>query len=417
MKKEVLLYLLIFAFSTGTIFAQSYNDEKKKQLDYIKPGTTNFLMRGYSHAGFEYFDGNNSFISGTFAPILLWQQGEKILFESELEVEFEGDGVQFALEYANISYILNDYATLRVGNFLTPFGAFNDRLHPAWINKLSTAPLGMGHDPVGPTSEFGAELRGASSIGEAKMNYSLYLSNGAILEVHDEDTLKPPSTSINGLNFVDNNNEKAIGGRLGFLPFNNSALEVGLSAQYTSDISDRDSEYDGIASLNYAVDLSYVKNSISAIKGSIDLKAQWNQVNIDEFGIVLPDGDELIIKQENSAYYAQLAYRPSLSKSTFLSNLEFIGRYSGIDLTEPSEHDEGVEPVAMRNKNKILQIQNLITPEAGEEEGHQEADRTQWSFGVNYWISWRSAIKLSYQVTDNDIESISGVYIHYALGF
>ena len=210
MKKEVLLYVLfIFAFSTGTIFAQSYNDEEKKQLDYIKPGTTNFLMRGYSHAGFEAIDGNNSFISGAFAPIFLWQQGEKILFEGELEVEFEGDGAQFALEYANISYILNDYTTLRVGNFLTPFGAFNDRIHPAWINKLSTAPLGMGHDPVGPTSEFGVELRGASSIGEAKMNYSLYLSNGAVLEVNDEDTLKTPSTSINGLNFEDNNNEKA----------------------------------------------------------------------------------------------------------------------------------------------------------------------------------------------------------------
>ena len=68
MKKEVLLYVLfIFAFSTGTIFAQSYNDEEKKQLDYIKPGTTNFLMRGYSHAGFEAIDGNNSFISGAFA--------------------------------------------------------------------------------------------------------------------------------------------------------------------------------------------------------------------------------------------------------------------------------------------------------------------------------------------------------------
>ena len=257
----------------------------------------------------------------------------------------------------------------------------------------------MGHDPVGPTSEFGVELRGASSIGEAKMNYSLYLSNGAVLEVNDEDTLKTPSTSINGLNFEDNNNEKAIGGRFGFLPFNNSALEVGLSAQYTSDISDRDSEYDGIASLNYAVDVSYVKNSISAIKGSIDLKAQWNQANIDEFGIVLPDGDELIIKQENSAYYAQLAYRPSLSKSTFLSSLEFTGRYSGINLTEPpaDEHD-------------------IATPEVEEEE-HQEADRTQWAFGINYWISWRSAIKVSYQVTDSDEDSIPGFYLHYALGF
>jgi hypothetical protein len=409
MGKKLPLLVFILLLSAGPLLAQTYNEEAKDDLESLKPGSTNFLMRGYSHAGFESIDGNSSFVSGAFAPIFLWQQGDRILFESEMEIEFEGDGVQFALEYANISYILNDYLIFRAGNFLTPFGAFNERLHPAWINKMPNAPLGMGHDPVGPTSEFGAELRGGVPLGDTKINYSLYVSNGPILEVHAEDSLEPPTTNLNGLNFDDNNDDKAIGGRIGFLPFNNSALEVGVSGQYTSGIGDRDTKFEDVAALNYAFDLSVVKNSISAIKGNIDLKAQWNFVDIDDFHIELPDGDEQIINQENDAYYAQIAYRPALSKNNFLSKLEFVGRYSGIDLTEVEEHGE-------ESQLKLSGTSSLLLSPDEEEEVHAEGDRTQWAFGINYWISWRSALKFSYQVTNND-ETVPGFFIHYALGF
>lgn len=421
---QAFIFILIFTSAISLLNAQSYNDEVKKDLDYIKPGTTNFLMRGYSHSGYQSVDGNGSFVSGQFAPIMLWQHGDKVLFESEFEIEFEGDGVQFALEFANISYILNDYATLRVGNFLTPFGAFNDRIHPAWINKLSTAPLGMGHDPVGPTTEFGVELRGASDLGKSKINYSVYLSNGSILSVHDEDSTEAPSVSLTGLNFEDNNDEKALGGRFGFLPFNNSTLELGISAQYTSNIIGRESELGEIGALNYAFDMSYVKNSIASIKGNLDLKAQWNQANVDEFEVVLPDGDELIFKQETSAYYTQLAYRPSLVSSPFLSRLEFVARYSGIDLPEPAE-EHGDEEGAINSelvRSSSFLGKTVFTPEVGggeegEEEVHNEGDRTQIALGVNYWLSWRSVIKFTYQVTDSDEESVPGFYLHYALGF
>jgi hypothetical protein len=152
-----------------------------------------------------------------------------------------------------------------------------------------------------------------------------------------------------------------------------------------------------------------VKNSISAIKGNIDLKAQWNFVDIDDFHIELPDGDEQIINQENDAYYVQLAYRPALSRNNFLSKLEFVGRYSGIDLTEVEEHGE-------ESQLKLSGTSSLLLSPDEEEEVHAEGDRTQWAFGINYWISWRSALKFSYQVTNND-ETVPGFFIHYALGF
>ena len=422
-KIAFILLIPSIILSASTLYAQSYNDQELRSSGDLKPGSTSFLLRGYSHAGFQSIDGSNSFVSGQYAPILMWKQGDNILFESEMEIEFEGDGVQFALEYANISYILNDYAVLRVGNFLTPFGSFNDRLHPAWINKLSTAPLGMGHDPVGPTTEFGAELRGAAELGKSKFNYSVYLSNGSILAVHDEDSTTAPEVNVTGLNFEDNNNEKAIGGRFGFLPFNNSTLELGVSTQYTSNIAKPDFTYGSVGMLNYAFDLSYVQNSIQAVKGNIDIKAQWNQSNIDEFEVVLPDGDELIFDQKSSAYYAQLAYRPSLTNSPLLSKLEFVGRYSGLDLPkEPEEHgdEEGVSQLLKSNNN--FRVKSLFTPDVvggGDEaeEVHNEGDRTQIALGVNYWMNWRSVFKFTYQLTDNDEGTVSGFYLHYALGF
>ena len=394
----------IILMTTTPLIAQTYNEEAKQTLESLKPGTTNFLLRGYYHSGFEVIDGDVSFVSGAFAPIFLWQQGDRILFESELEVEFEDEGVQFALEYANISYILNDYLIIRAGNFLTPFGIFNERLHPAWINKFPNAPLGMGHDPVGPTREFGAELRGAALLGSTKINYSLYVSNGPVLKIHDEDTTEAPTTSLAGLNFEDNNDSKAVGGRFGFLPFDNSSLELGFSGQYNSGIGDKDTRFDNISYFSYAADLSLVKNSISSLKGNIDLKAQWNHVDVEEFNVELPDGDLQSIDQNQDAYFAQFAYRPALSKSDFLSKLEFVGRFSGIDLTEPVEHEEegGIGESGEREEDV--------------EEGHAEGDQTRWSMGINYWITWRSALKFSYQITNND-ETVPGFFIHYALGF
>lgn len=404
MGKKLSSLLFIFILTAGPLLAQTYNDEAKEELMSLKPGTTTFLARGYSHAGFEVIDDDVSFVSGAFAPIFLWKQGDRILFESELEVEFEDEDVQFSLEYANISYILNDYFIIRAGNFLTPFGIFNERLHPAWINKFPNAPLGMGHDPVGPTREFGAELRGAAPLGNSKINYSLYVSNGPVLEIHDEDPEEPPTTSLAGLNFEDNNNSKAIGGRLGFLPFGNSILELGFSGQYNSGIGDKDTRFDDISYFGYATDLSLVKNSISSLKGNIDFKAQWNHVDVEKFNVELPDGDLQEIDQNQDAYFAQLAYRPALSQSDFVSKLEFVGRFSGIDLTEPVEHEEegGTGDPGERQEEV--------------EEGHAEGDQTRWSVGVNYWITWRSVVKVSYQITDNE-ESVPGFFIHYALGF
>jgi len=173
--KRIILPLLFFVIA-GNIFAQ----------EAYKPSKTQFLVRGYGSAGFhssnDEGEKESTFNTGTFAPIFLFQLSDRLMFESEMEFGFEDGTLETGLEYANIMYVMNDYMTVRAGKFLLPFGTFMERLHPAWINKLSTVPLGFGHDGITPSSGVGVELRGAFALQGSKFNYALYSTNGPKLK-------------------------------------------------------------------------------------------------------------------------------------------------------------------------------------------------------------------------------------------
>lgn len=196
--------LLLFAISPLWIHAQDADqslqvqstlDQQMAQVpqalqtDDTKPGLSRFLLRGYAHSGLEVTDEEFTFVGGSFNPILVFRQSDRLLFESELEFEFEDGELEIGLEYADMSYILTKGLTLRVGNFLTPFGKFIPDLHPAWINKFPTMPLGAGHHGgILPTDDIGAELRGGAYLGNMKTNYSFYIVNGPQL---NDGTLDP----------------------------------------------------------------------------------------------------------------------------------------------------------------------------------------------------------------------------------
>ena len=432
-KGTTIILTFIFMGAFVSAVAQDTTDEEieqlRQQVESYKPGKTTFLMRGYAHAGFEVIDENSSFVSGAFAPIFLWRQSDRILFEAEAEIVYAGEGVDFSLEYANLSYILNDYLVFRFGNFLTPFGIFGERLHPNWINRFPTNPLGFNHhNPVGPFAEFGAELRGGAPLGNGQFNYAVYVSNGPALTVDTETDPLTVNTSYQ--NFNDNNDNKAIGGRIGILPFSSKFLEVGFSTQY-AEIGDRDTGFEEISSMMYAVDLTLVKNSISAIKGGIDLKGQWNYVDEDRFQFIDTENNITDVDNDKSAWFAMFSYRPALANSTFLSSLEFNVRYSAFDVINEDTfigggdghdhtHSANGDPPRLTGSaattagSASLGLAN--TAAASLQEGTLNEDKTQWAFGINYWLTWRAVLKFSYQFTENE-EDIDGFFIHYALGF
>ncbi|MCB0586562.1 MAG: hypothetical protein KDD06_14725 [Phaeodactylibacter sp.] len=355
-----------------------------------KPGKSRFLLRGYAHSGLELTDEEFTFVGGSFNPLLIFRQSDRLLFEGELELELEGNELHLGLEYANMSYLLTKSLTFRAGKILIPFGTFIPNLHPAWINKFPTRPLGAGHDGILPGADIGLELRGAAYLGPVKTNYSLYAINGPQL---NDGSLEAEEGGLLHYDIVpDNNKNKAVGGRIGFFPMSNSALEIGLSALYGK-VGDKDSRYEDVAALLYAVDLSYVRN-LPGISSVLDIKAQYSVTDVEEAEFPEPDelGEFHTFDNKSTTWFAQLSLRPAFVENKFIQNLEIAGRYS-----------------------------SLRTPEGAP----WEVDQKQWEVGLNYWLDWRTLFKFSYRTISGEAGGHGGgaeeggdaFFIHWAIGF
>jgi hypothetical protein len=168
-------------------------------------------------------EGGDTFYQPVLAPVLVIPFGEKWLIESRAdlrEVISREDGAtgpyqgQFfgTLEYLQIDYNATAHMTVTAGRFLTPFGIFNERISPIWINKFQDAPLIAAIGTAGGYSN-GFMLRGALiSNDRFAVNYAAYFS---------------------ALSTIENlTSERTAGGRVGlFIP--RLRLEVGTSYQRT----------------------------------------------------------------------------------------------------------------------------------------------------------------------------------------
>ncbi len=222
-------------------------------------------------------------------------------------------------------------------------------------------------------------MRGGVPLGSAKMNYSFYVSNGPSLNTGDED---PEQSGILKYSSAeDNNKDKAIGGRVGLLPFSNSSVEIGGSFQ-TAKVGDKETEYENVATRQYALDFTYV-NDLDFLKGNLDVKAQWNWINVDKANYINPeDSSAFSFDNKRDAVFAQAAYRPSMTQSKFLKKTELVFRYSNLNVPELTE-----------DKSKIKS--------------------TQYTYGINYWFSWRSVLKFAYQSQKDN----NAFFIQFAIGF
>lgn len=395
--KKLILITVIIVF-TQTAFSQTYNDfntDSTGTSEPFKPSKTQFMIRGYGHTGLNSLSNDeeteSSYVGSAFAPIFLFKHSNRLMFEAELEFVLEGNELEVGLEYADVMYVLNKNMTVRAGKFLLPFGTFMERLHPAWINRLPTRPLGFGHDGIAPSSGIGVELRGAFDLGGPKLNYSLYSTNGPRLKDGSEEPEEAGMLLFQ--NFEDNNNSKAFGGRIGLLPFADSSTEIGFSTYSTSKVGARDSEYENVGAFLYALDFSFVKQ-IPALGGFVDIKGQYNNSDIDDATFIEiheEDGEEeeYTFDNKSNSFYAQLSYRPTMAESDFMKKLEFVGRYSNFNAPEGAEWEE-------------------------------QSD--QYAFGLNYWLTWRSVIKIAYQTTDSvgghdGGGTTDGFFVHWAIGF
>jgi len=357
-------------------------DDLEKKIRAIKDaakasgiGQEKFILTGYGIAEYINREGENSTFNAQFNPIFDWKLTSRLMFEGELEIAFEDEEAHVDLEYANISYVVNNYIVVGGGKFLLPFAQFNERLHPAWINKLPDKPMAFADGGIAPEADIGAYIRGGFPIGSTRWNYAIYVSNGPGLITDDRHTLG----QLDFENFSDNNDNKAVGGRIGFLPI--PELEVGYSFQYAK-VNPNDFG-ESVYTYLQAVDLSY-KRQVDWLKGTIDLRAEWVFSDVERATYAV-DSDRFRFLNNRNGGYAQIAYRPTLAGGDVLKNLEFVFRYDALFIPDsaPGAHDE-----------------------------------QRYTFGVDYWLSPSMVIKLAYQIDDReDGDDHNALFVQAAIGF
>lgn len=357
---------------------------------------SNVVLTGYGGALYDATLGQdlastpNDF-SASISPVLLFGMGENLLFEAELEFGVEGSSTTTTLEYAQIDYLGFEKVQFIAGKFLLPFGIFGERLHPSWINRLPTMPLLFGHAHGGVAegallpilSDAGVMGRFTQPVGGAKLNVSAFVTQGPRLITGeapaDDDhahSLVPSASVVAspageaaggtqpyeipdvgfGVSFSDNNANKMIGARVGYVRAPELELYVsGFHAMY-----DPESylDYQGLAVS------AQVRRGSYLFLGEAAYLRQEFATGTTSFETV-----------ERPAYYVELtrrvrAFEPVLRWSQLLD-----GKVAG-SVAEPG--------------------------------------RSQLALGVNYWVAATVPLKVAY-ILDPDLDD--QIVVQWAFGF
>jgi len=344
------------ATATATDELRQEVETLKTQVKETFPGSTKFLVAGYGTSTFQAKSGEDPFFDATLNAFFLWKLSDRLLFEGEVEFEFEDGNTTTNLEIAQASYLLNDYMTIGVGRFLNPMDYFVERQHMGWVNKFPDKPLAV-YDGLLPESELGAQVRGVVPIGPTKLEYVAFVANAPDLITSFDD----PS-AVGMLDFGNTANHGghvAVGGHVGFIPI--PELEVGYGIQ-RSEVGPRDHAVEAILQ---SVDFNYVRDS-TLLKGLINARAQWVWSHVGHF-VYDPNSQQgfgpLEFSNNRNGGYVQLSYRPTHIDNDFIKNFEPVVRYD--------------------------RLNQLHTPVGFDEE--------RWSLGLDYWLNPSTVIKAAYE--------------------
>ena len=334
-------------------------------------GTADYTQRQTS-------DTANSF-GAEFNPIFLVNYDDLLQFESELEVKTLSDGsTKLEIEFSNLNLLVNDWLTLTAGKFLSPFGDFQQHLHPTWINKLPDRPAGFVEDGGNePLTEIGVMARGAFPVGSTTVDYAVFVGNGPQL---DGDPTAGVKYEANG---ADNDNHKAFGGRIGFRPL--PYVTVGFSGM-TSKLSPMAGTGVPVSDgrlYNLGVDAAYTRKYLS-------IRGEWLHAHLNSMSTAFVDVGPMtmvIPATTWNSWYIQGSYKlAGLTDMPYISNLEPVFRYSMITT-------HGFSDFAM-------------------------IDERRWTLGLDYWFTPSIVAKFAYENRNYDVKRNENVLrLQLAFGF
>ena len=330
----------------------------EQQASYVKPGDSHLMIAGLLTFGYASnkttvtYNGSSE-VSKTnslgdadhfeFSPMLLWRHGKKFLLE--FEPSFSADGL--GVNWAAVSYFATPGLILRGGYLVLPFGAYNKRLAAGWINKLGSDPEGIPE-----STDFAVEAEGGLQAGTMKWSYDFAISNGMQLQ---------PDGTTSFIGITDNNKNKTFTGRIGWLPFANSSLELGASVM-TGKVGDAGNKFENANANLYALDLNLVEN-LSPFQ--INIKGQYSETKVDHADYVNPvDATTYTFDNKTKTGYVMAAVRPMFSKDNIVKNFELAARYG--NYTTPANSLWGTKDNSL-------------------------------ALSLNYWINWRTVARFSYE--------------------
>ncbi|MEZ5275569.1 MAG: hypothetical protein R3F07_04215 [Opitutaceae bacterium] len=353
--------------------------QSQSNLDNAYSGDSIYHIAGYADAGFYGTDGGDgSFATGSFAPILHYQYKDLVLFEGEIAFVMErgpnGETLtETEIEYMSIDLFLNDYAALVVGKFLSPIGQFVQNLHPSWINKLPSAPIGFsaghGGSQAAPVAEFGIQLRGGAQFSERRLNYALYVGNGpAMLVEEGDDGLEIEGIDTTGR--LSSEGTYSTGGRIGFIPLPD--FEVGLSL--------------AVGEASVAEAAGHGDETMEPDEGDDHDEAPINNRDYLVYGF--------------DFYYSPRAFRSLAVRGEYVRTSLGNGQLGEADPGESVWEAWYVQASYLWEKRKLEPVLRY-----GQYNDPHGEEATQWAMGVNYLFSNNLIGKFAYEFNESNEEA------------
>ena len=382
--KKLILLLAAFAWCFSPVLAQS--DSKESSQDF---GANKLLITGHTTVTATIDSGTNNISDANFSTIFLYQLSDKLFLESEIEIVTGGGSVEIGLEHANLVWMIGKNVAFHAGRFVPHFGLYRGRLGEGFINRFATDPAGFGDGGIGTMEAVGFGLQGGFACGVSKMNYDLWVSDGPQL-------LTDPANAgqFDYEAYLDNNKNKAIGGRIGFLPFSNSCLELGLSFENATKTGAQYSDFEKVGVNMIAVDANFY-HQVAPLKSTIRLTGEYKMQKTDKFDYLAlaataEDSSAWLnhpnlnsnFDNSSNAFYVSGSIRPTGSESEILRNFELAYRYS--QFTPPKD-------AAWGGIQKIRTVASL-----------------------NYWLKWNCVLKVAYQQETNLTDA---VFVQMYYGF
>ena len=381
MKTKSIKVAILFCcsvFISNSIFAQT-DSIPETPPNKAKGGAEKFLFAGEAFTEWQSTAvkgvpttnsfGGNSNSQYDVSPLGLMlmplvKLSDRLFLDAQIQVQANtgaGGGAGVSLNEAIIYYRLLPYMYVFAGNFQPRCGLYNGILDD-FTNRFGSSPVGMS---IGFQTQSGLGLQGGFQAGYSKFNYQLYVANGPQLVV---DSTGATNGQLTYANYTANNTGKAIGGSLGFLPFSNSSLEIGVSGQYTAKTGAAGSPYENISNSMFAAYLNYFKvlNPFT-----IRVVGQYDATSTQSYTVFSTIGDNVLVPSftnNSTGWYLGATLRASGIENEFVNHLELGGRYS--QLTLPSGAAWG------SNGNALNQTTLCLT----------------------YWLTWKTPINLVYDV-------------------